>query len=255
VLDDFIRPYTRQSSYRIAGIPAEPAAELAGRLRVAADLRAEEGGIVAARALVADVHERIRGMAHRRELDPAGIAGHALLQGAITVDEAVLLTVPTLEMAVTDMSGALTHATLLALSTVDPSHQQASADERGCRSAVLQAARRLPDIYITRVAARPRLLADAWIHTGDRVLIDATTANSDLRVFPGGPEFDPTGGDAEHIAFGHGVHSCMGRELAVRTAAQALYALLRWGVLTRLAGRRPGMLRLVPHDGPPVVHG
>lgn len=246
VLDEYVRPYTRQVSYHLSGIRQDLAVELGARLGVASELIREDPADSAARSLLTEVWQRIERMAQRGELDDDGLAGYALRRGFITVSEAPLLTIPVLEMAALDMSGALTLAALTAVSDLAPDTQRTLAETRRCRAAVWEAARRLDDIYITRVATQATTVGAARIRSGDRLLIHVPAANSDDRVYAVPAVFDPAR-DSDHIAFGHGAHVCMGRELALTTAVVGLRELLRRGTLGPVQENNPEKLRLAPH--------
>lgn len=235
VLDDYVRPFTRQVSYHLSGLPDAQAAELGARLSVAAELAGEDPAAV--RSLVAGVWQQIREVAERGGLDGNGIAGFALRRGLISVDEAPLLTIPVLEMAALDMSGALTLTAVTRVADLPAEEQRRLAGARECRAAVWEAARRLGDIYITRVATCANTLGSARIASGDRLLIDVPAANSDEREV------------ADHLAFGHGAHACMGRELALTTAVVGLRELLRHGTLDPVPDGGSGTLRLRPRIG------
>ncbi|WIM94451.1 cytochrome P450 [Actinoplanes oblitus] len=75
-----------------------------------------------------------------------------------------------------------------------------------------------------RVAVEDVLIGDRLVRAGDTVTCSLLAANR--RNFPG-PEdaFDITRERPEHVAFGHGIHHCLGRslaELVFRTAIPAL---------------------------------
>lgn len=193
-LGNYVRPYARQVSYSLSGVPQEVAAEMGARLRAASDVINENPADAAVGGLLADVWERIRRMTERGELANHGIAGNALKRQFITADEAPLLTIPVLDMAVLDMSGALTVAAIEAVSDLPTDAQRDSADAQHCRAAVWEAARRRDDIYITRVATRRALAGEAWAQSGDRLLIDVLTANSDERVYLEPATFIPRSG-------------------------------------------------------------
>ncbi|MFJ9369731.1 cytochrome P450 [Nocardia sp. NPDC101769] len=80
------------------------------------------------------------------------------------------------------------------------------------------------------------------IKSGSVVLLSLAGANHDPRVFPNPQQFTVTRNNAaEHLAFGSGIHGCLGARLARLEGAIALRALFE---------RYPD-LRL---DGPPIPH-
>jgi cytochrome P450 len=71
------------------------------------------------------------------------------------------------------------------------------------------------------------------------VVLALATANRDPRFLPGGEHLDVTRDAAGHVAFGHGVHHCLGAPLARMEMRIAFPALLR---------RFPGLALAVPFD-------
>jgi cytochrome P450 len=67
--------------------------------------------------------------------------------------------------------------------------------------------------------------AGVEIARGDIVLVSLAAANRDPRHHPAADAFDPTLPAAGHLAFGHGLHRCVGAELARMELRQALRAL------------------------------
>ncbi|MGW3120120.1 cytochrome P450 [Streptomyces sp. NPDC001107] len=246
LIESYVRPYNRQASYALAGLPNETGAELAARVQVATKLLGDGDTRPVARALFAEVNSTLRTLATDGQLASTGLPGHALARGLITVEDVPALTVPILEMAASDMSAALTFATVEAVCALSPSTQQSLLSDASAREAVWEAARTLPDIYVTRVAARPVVLGGQHLRAGHRVLLDIPSANADPRAFAQPKSFAPER-NADHLAFGHGEHLCMGRELALSTAVAALQGLLRRGHLVPIPGRPWQIARLLPH--------
>jgi cytochrome P450 len=63
------------------------------------------------------------------------------------------------------------------------------------------------------------------ISAGEQVYVSISGANRDLARFPNPDRFDLTRGDNEHVAFGGGIHYCLGAALA-RAEAQILFGTL-----------------------------
>ncbi|MCB1340128.1 MAG: cytochrome P450 [Pseudooceanicola sp.] len=66
----------------------------------------------------------------------------------------------------------------------------------------------------TRYAARDYDVDGTVIPQGDRALILYASANRDERRWPDADRFDVTRVLTDHVGFGHGVHQCMGMQLA-----------------------------------------
>ncbi|WP_117212722.1 cytochrome P450 family protein [Allorhizocola rhizosphaerae] len=78
-----------------------------------------------------------------------------------------------------------------------------------------------------RIATDPVTIAGTTIPAGAVVMISLMAANRDDSVFPEADELQPTRADAQqHLAFGHGVHYCLGAPLAKLEGEIAIGALL-----------------------------
>jgi len=65
-----------------------------------------------------------------------------------------------------------------------------------------------------RTATRSTELGGRMIGPGDKVLVWEGSANRDAQVFPRSMEFDITRDPNPHLSFGHGLHYCLGANLA-----------------------------------------
>jgi len=88
-----------------------------------------------------------------------------------------------------------------------------------------------PAAYNRRTATRDVVLGDAEIRAGDKVVFWEASANRDERVFEHAMEFDPRRDPNPHLGFGHGIHHCLGANLA-RLELRVMYRAL----FTRCAG-------------------
>jgi cytochrome P450 len=77
-----------------------------------------------------------------------------------------------------------------------------------------------------RTAAEPFSLGGVDIQTGDLVLVSLLAANRDEARFPNPHDFDVTRKPTGHVAFGHGIHHCVGAPLARMEAQTAFHDLL-----------------------------
>ncbi|MEO8699392.1 MAG: cytochrome P450 [Kofleriaceae bacterium] len=71
-----------------------------------------------------------------------------------------------------------------------------------------------PVIQFRRTATCETTLADRTIREGDRVVVFFPSANRDEAVFADPDRFIPDRTPNDHLAFGHGVHFCLGAALA-----------------------------------------
>ncbi|MEU8516739.1 cytochrome P450 [Kitasatospora sp. NPDC048722] len=96
---------------------------------------------------------------------------------------------------------------------------------------------------VARFATTDTELGGQRIKAGDGVVVVISTANRDEAAFPAAGSFDVARGARHHISFGHGVHQCIGQNLARAELEIALSTLLR---------RLPGLRLAVPETELPV---
>ncbi|MEU6716792.1 cytochrome P450 [Nonomuraea sp. NPDC046802] len=190
-----------------------------------------------ARAATADIAGYLRELVLRKRADPAGDLISDLARGGELNDEeltglAVMLLI----------AGHETTASMLSLSTLallsDPSQPvRLRADPSLMAGAVEELLRYLSIIHLgpTRTAVQDIELYGVRIAAGETVTISLPAANRDPDRFPDPDELlltRPTGG---HVAFGHGIHQCIGQQLARVELRVGLNALLRRFPELRLA--------------------
>jgi pentalenic acid synthase len=69
-------------------------------------------------------------------------------------------------------------------------------------------------VSFDRVAAEDLEIGSVRIRAGDRLTVLAASANRDVRAFENPDDFDIHRSARPHVAFGHGIHQCIGRNLA-----------------------------------------
>jgi cytochrome P450 len=107
------------------------------------------------------------------------------------------------------------------------------------RGAVGEALRYDSPLQLTkRRATRDLPVGGELIRVGDQILLCLAAANRDPAVFDRPDDFDITRDTRGHLAFGHGMHGCLGGMLAELQAEVAFAAL----------HRRPETLRLRPAE-------
>jgi cytochrome P450 len=112
-------------------------------------------------------------------------------------------------------------------------HHQEAVEELRLRpeligSAVEEFLRCLSPVQgMARTVARPVMVGDAELDEGDRVLLLFGSANRDSEKFPDGDTLTIGRDPNPHIAFGAGVHRCLGSNLARREVRIALEEFLR----------------------------
>ena len=91
-----------------------------------------------------------------------------------------------------------------------------------------------PVVYMRRTALRDTTVGDVAVSEGDALALYYGAANRDPAVFPAAERFDVAREPNEHIAFGGGVHFCLG----VHIARVEIQVMLR-ELLTRLPDIEP----------------
>ncbi|MFI6901780.1 cytochrome P450 [Nonomuraea sp. NPDC050394] len=104
----------------------------------------------------------------------------------------------------------------------------------------------IADLVTTRIAAEDARLGGIRIHAGDGVIALLAAADWDPAVFPEPGRLDLHRGDRRHVAFGYGVHQCLGQNLA-RAELEIAFATL--------FARIPTLRVAVPVGELPYKHG
>ncbi|WP_335937452.1 cytochrome P450 [Streptomyces sp. PTD5-9] len=94
----------------------------------------------------------------------------------------------------------------------------------------------------TRIATEDVELGGQTVRAGDAVVAELGMANRDPSVFDRPEEIDFHRGSVPHVTFGHGVHHCLGAQLA-RTELRV--------VLESLVSRLPGLHLAIPAEQVP----
>lgn len=109
-----------------------------------------------------------------------------------------------------------------------------------------------------RTATARTVLGGATIEPGEKVVIWEGSANRDAQVFADPMRFDITRAPNPHLGFGHGIHYCLGanlarlearvlfEELLQRVAGCELLAPVEWTRSNRHTGIRSMMVRVDP---------
>jgi cytochrome P450 len=153
------------------------------------------------------------------------------------------------------LGGHETTANVLALGSLlllqNPEHHDALTDPSGWPGSSRKCCATCCVVQtgVPRVARCDTVLAGRRIRRGERLLCSLPSGNRDEAFTPAPEEFDPTRRATGHLAFGHGIHYCLGAPLA------------RWNCAPPFppcsaASRRCGSGRRWPHcgsgPGPPV---
>jgi cytochrome P450 len=96
-------------------------------------------------------------------------------------------------------------------------------------SAVLEAVRLATPLRgFTRYVTEDFKLSDSTLPAGSRVWLWYASANRDERHYDNPDEFDVERKASDHVGWGHGVHSCIGKHLAQIEIESVLRALIKY---------------------------
>ena len=179
---------------------------------------------------------------HQRESPGDGLLGMLIKEYGHEIDDQELA-----GLADGLLTGGLeTTASMLALGALvllqNPSAAaQVAGDQEAVNRFVEELLRYLTVVQVAfpRFATEDLEIAGARIASGDIVVCSLSGANRDGKLGAGMESFDPTRTPTSHVAFGHGMHRCIGAELA-RMELRAAYPAL--------VARFPRMRLAIPAD-------
>jgi cytochrome P450 len=158
-------------------------------------------------------------------------------QGLLHDDEELVDTLVLLYVAGMETTIGLIGNGLLALLRHPDQWQRLCRDPRLARQAVEEALRYDPPVHgVSRRALADVEVGGRTIRRGEKVLCLLAAANRDPEVFPDPDRFDIGRAQGDHLAFGTGVHTCLGALLARAEGEVAIATLARRFPDLRLAG-------------------
>jgi cytochrome P450 len=170
-----------------------------------------------------------------RQRRPSGDLISALLRaesvdGALTADEVTIFIFTLLVAGNVTTTNLIGNATLALLE--HPAELARLVADRSLVPLLVEEALRYdsPAQLLFRTATEDVEIAGVRIPAGAVVAPLFASANRDERVFPDPDRFDVTRDPKEHLAFGHGIHFCLGAALArleARVAFDALFSHVR----------------------------
>lgn len=151
----------------------------------------------------------------------AEVEGESLTDGQVAGICALLLTAG--NVTTTNLLGNLLHV----LAHRPDWYQRLSEDRSGIEAVIEEVLRfNSPVQWMGRRTTRAVELNGVTLPAGARVLLFYGAANRDPAAFPDPDEFSLGNGDRAHLAFGHGIHFCLGAPLARMEARVGLDAFL-----------------------------
>ncbi|MDH6128318.1 cytochrome P450 [Kitasatospora sp. GP82] len=167
-------------------------------------------------------------LAGRKQKEPdESVLGRLVARGELSLDEAAAMGVLLL-IAGHETTANMTSLGTLALLQNPEQAERLRSDPSLIKGAVEELLRYLTIVHlgIPRVALEDLEIDGTLIRAGDGVLCMASTANRDEEMFADGGQLDVTRDARRHLAFGFGVHQCLGQPLARAELQIALQTLL-----------------------------
>jgi len=221
------------------GVPYEDHEYFQACSRTLLDNSAKPEQLAAARdGLVEYMHRLAEGK--RREPD-GGIVSRLIERGELSPDEVASMCLLLL-IAGHETTANMTALSVLALLRNPRQLARLRMEPEVTRDAVEELLRYLSIVHtgLPRVATEDVTVGGRLIRAGEGVLCMLSTANRDEAVFPGADELDLDHPARRHVAFGFGVHQCLGQPLA-RLELQI--------ALDRILQRLPGLRLNADFDG------
>lgn len=247
VVDDLANPLPALVTLDLLGIPLERW-RLYGRVMHEAVYR-KRGSADAVRALLGDVRDVVAAGG-----DPGGLIDHlrhAEVGGQPLPEPMIVELVFMILNGGTDTTTALIAHLLLHLATCADDRQRLLAHPELIRGAVQELIRvSAPATGIARTVTAPMTLSGVALQPGDRVLLALGSANADETRFPDADRVVIDREPNQHLAFGSGLHRCLGAELAT-----VEMEILVEEVLGRLPGLTVDEPAVVGYPSIPLVNG
>lgn len=234
IVNDFAGPYVMGVLAAILGLSEEDTPEL---LRLADTMTApvDRGDVERSRREMTELFNDVLA-------EPGGLAPHSLLselhrahgQGLLSFDEMIS------QCVVLVVAGSETTRNLLASAVLtlarDRPLARSLADVDGVGAFVEEALRYHSSVQAAvRYTTRTAQLADVEIGPNCPVFIWLGAGNRDPTAFADPNRFDESR-EAPHLAFGHGIHTCLGAHLARTELRIAIDLLVHWCVDLTVTG-------------------
>ncbi|GAA4517063.1 cytochrome P450 [Nonomuraea ferruginea] len=242
LVDAFALPIPSLVICELLGVPYEERAAFQEDTKILVSLDARASDALAA---IGRVFTYLYGLVSRKREHPGEDLLSGLIEGGELSDDeltgvAFLLLVAGHETTA-NMLGLGTYALL-----ADSAQLAALRDDPSLiGNAVEELMRHLTIIHVgpVRTALEDVEIDGHLIRKGESVTLHLPVINRDPSRFPGGDRLDVTRPATGHLGFGHGIHQCLGQQLARAEMRIGFAALLR---------RFPGLRLAVPADEVPL---
>ncbi|SEL22801.1 cytochrome P450 [Nonomuraea pusilla] len=242
LVQDFALPIPSLVICELLGVPYEDRARFQDDSKILVNL---ETGAEEAIAAIGRVFAYLHDLIGRKREHPADDLISGLIEGGELKDDE-LAGVSFLLL----VAGHETTANMLALGTytllTNPGQLAVMRGDPGAvENAVEELLRYLTIVHLgpIRTAIEDVEIDGHLVRAGESVTLHLPAANRDPDRFPGGDTLDLTRPAGGHLSFGHGIHQCLGQQLARVEMRIAYPALLR---------RLPGLRLAVPPEEVPM---
>lgn len=231
---EFAAPLALEGVLQLSDVPAADVEQVVGWIHDAKSLTMSalepEAQVACARSFVA-VQRYMAGLVERRRAAPEDdligslLAVHADEGAPLETAEVVNTTLGTMMAGLDTTSSLIVNAMFILLSS--PARWAAAREQPDTIPAVLEEALRLdsPVPVFIRTAVCESTVGRVAIPEGALLILAYASANRDPDRFPSPDSYDPPRSPNPHLAFGHGVHACVGAPLARLEGRIALEAL------------------------------
>ncbi|MEV0233010.1 cytochrome P450 [Nonomuraea sp. NPDC050786] len=198
------------------------------------------------RAAMMEIRDFLDGLVTKAERQPGDdLLGRLIQSGQLTHDELVGVTFlllvagheTTANMVPLAALTLMRHPDQLAMLRADPDKWPMAVDE------LLRYHSVVDWVAFDRVATEDQEIGGQLVRKGEGIFVLGASANRDERAFERPDEFDVERGARHHVAFGYGVHQCLGQNLARAEMEIALRTLFE---------RLPGLRVTVPDEELPM---
>ena len=248
---DFALPIPSLTICELLGIPYAERDEF----QALSTARFDVLGGAAALDKISESLDYLRGVVARQRAEPGdGLLGMLIREHGDDLDSEELA-----QLADGLLTGGLeTSASMLALGAMvllrDPDSFALVRDEPEAVSGFVEELLRyltVVQVAFPRFATEDMTIGAVEVKAGDGLLVSLSGADRDPRLTTDPEHFDPRRAPAQHLAFGHGIHRCIGAELARMELRTAYPALARRFPNLRLAAPETDL----PMRGTSIVYG
>ncbi|WP_190111374.1 cytochrome P450 [Streptomyces cinnamoneus] len=202
-------------------------------------------------AAFAQLHQYLHGLVERKRDEPGDglldeLIAVQLAEGKLDYDELVLMTLVLL------VAGHETTVNAIALGALTllqhPEQLDALRRDPALISQTVEELLRFTSVsdYMVRLAKEDIEVGGETVKAGDAVIVSITLMNRDGKAYEDPDTFDIGRSARHHVGFGHGIHQCLGQNLARAELEIALGTLF---------ARIPDLRLAVPLDEVPIKAG